>query len=212
MSRIVLPRVYPITDCTISGLSHVRQVELLLDGGASLIQLREKAHTPVEFFQDARAALAIARSRNAVIIVNDRADIALAIKADGVHLGQDDLPPEAARRMLGDDAIIGFSTHNLKQAREAIQLPVDYIAFGPVFATSTKQNPDAIVGLETLRRVRETIVDHPLVAIGGITLENAEEVLNAGADSVAVISAIVRDPTRITEQMAAFTALNPMRI
>jgi thiamine-phosphate pyrophosphorylase len=149
----------------------------------------------------------MAKPRNAVIIINDRADIALAIKADGVHLGQDDLPPEGARRMLGDDAIIGFSTHNLKQAREAIQLPVDYIAFGPVFATSTKQNPDAIVGLETLRRVRDIVVDHPLVAIGGITLENAEEVLNAGADSVAVISAILRIPARITEQMAAFTAL-----
>ncbi len=206
MSRIVLPRVYPITDCAISGLSHVQQVELLLDGGASFIHLREKTHTPLEFFQDATATLAMAKPRNAVIIINDRADIALAVKADGVHLGQDDLPPEAARRMLGDDAIIGFSTHNLKQAREAIQLPVDYIAFGPVFATSTKQNPDAIVGLETLRRVRDIVVDHPLVAIGGITLENAEEVLNAGADSVAVISAILRDPARITERMAGFTA------
>jgi thiamine-phosphate pyrophosphorylase len=207
MSRLVLPRIYPITDRNISGLSHIRQVELLLDGGASFIQLREKAHTPLEFFQDATAALAIAKSRNAIIIINDRADIALALKANGVHLGQDDLPPEAARRMLGDDAIIGFSTHNLEQAREAIQLPVDYIAFGPVFATSTKQNPDAIVGLEMLRRVRDIVVDHPLVGIGGITLENAEEVLNAGADSVAVISAILRDPARITEQMAVFTAL-----
>ncbi len=182
MSRIVLPRVYPITDCTISGLSHTRQVELLLDGGASFIQLREKTHTPLEFFQDASAALAMAKSRNAFIIINDRADIAHALKADGVHLGQDDLPPETARRMLGDDAIIGFSTHNLKQAREAVQLPIDYIAFGPVFATSTKRDPDATVGLETLRQVRDIIVDRPLVAIGGITLENAEEVLNAGAE------------------------------
>ena len=133
------------------------------------------------------------------IIINDRADIALALRADGVHLGQDDLPPDAGRRLLGADAIIGFSTHNPVQAKLAAQLPVSYVAIGPIFATNTKCNPDAIVGIEGLRRVRDAVGDIALVAIGGITIENAAAVISAGADAVAVIGALFREELSISE-------------
>ncbi len=117
-------------------------------------------------------------------------DIALAVEADGVHLGQDDLPPDAARSILGEKAIIGFSTHNVEQARQALDMPVDYIAIGPIFATSTKENAEEPLGLQELRRIREVVGDMPLVAIGGITSENSEAVIEAGADAVALISDI----------------------
>ena len=148
-----LPKVYPITDTRLSGLSHVEQVERLAAGGATLIQLRDKSLSPLEFFELAKSAMEFARRRSIRIIINDRSDIALATKADGVHLGQDDLAPEAARRILGPDAIIGFSTHNLEQARHALSLPIDYLAIGPIFATSTKTDTEPTVGLEGLRSV-----------------------------------------------------------
>jgi thiamine-phosphate pyrophosphorylase len=182
-----LPRVYPITDVSISGLSHAEQVALLAGGGATLVQIREKHAPPLQFYEQAKAAMAVARERGVQIIINDRVDIALAVGADGVHLGQDDLPPEAARRLLGDNAVIGYSTHSLSQALEVTKLPVDYIAIGPIFQTSTKENPSPVVGLEGLRVVREAIGKLPLVAIGGITPANIEEVIEAGADAVAMI-------------------------
>ena len=152
-----------------------------------LVQLREKILSPLEFYIEAAAAMRVARERGIKIIINDRVDIALALQADGVHLGQDDLPPEAARRVLGPDAIIGFSTHDPEQARLATQMPVDYIAVGPIFATTTKRAPDPSVGLNGLRIVRQAVGTVPLVAIGGITLENSQEVLDAGADAIAVV-------------------------
>ena len=182
-----LPRVYPITDVSISGLSHAEQVALLAGGGATLVQIREKHAPPLQFYEQAKAAMAVARERGVQIIINDRVDIALAVGADGVHLGQDDLPPEAARRLLGDNAVIGCSTHSLSQALEVTKLPVDYIAIGPIFQTSTKENPSPVVGLDGLRVVREAIGKLPLVAIGGITPANIEEVIEAGADAVAMI-------------------------
>jgi thiamine-phosphate pyrophosphorylase len=188
--RLVLPKLYPITDRSLSGLSHAEQVVRLCDGGATFIQLREKRLSPREFHREAEAALRAARACGARLIINDRADIALAIGADGVHLGQDDLPPEAARRLLGPEAIIGFSTHNVAQAVAAARMPVDYVAIGPVSSTSSKENPDPVVGLKGVRRVREATGDMPLVAIGGITHDNARTVLKAGADSVAVIGAL----------------------
>ena len=197
---LALPKLYPITDARLSGLSHAEQVESLIAGGATLIQLREKHAGPREFYSDALEALRIARAKGARIIINDRADVALALKADGVHLGQDDLPPEAARRLLGQKAIIGYSTHNVEQAASALSLPIDYLAIGPIFPTSTKENPDPLVGLEGLRRVRRAIGKLPLVAIGGITHESAPEALAAGADSVAVIGALLTDSTRIEER------------
>ena len=182
--------LYPITDRHLSGLSHAEQVVLLSDGGATLIQLREKTDPPSRFFAQAEAALRVARDRGAKIIINDRVDIALALRADGVHLGQEDLAPEVARRILGKDAIIGFSTHNLEQARLAAQMPVDYVAIGPIFATDTKCSANPPVGLMGLGNLRRALGTIPLVAIGGITIENSGFVLEAGADVVAVISNI----------------------
>ncbi|MBC7798490.1 MAG: thiamine phosphate synthase [Pyrinomonadaceae bacterium] len=206
MTNFTMPVVYPITDAQISGLSHTAQVEKLIAGGAKLIQLREKYLSPQEFYDDAREALKIAHANDVKILINDRVDLARVLKADGVHLGQTDLPPDEARKILGATAIIGFSTHNVEQVREALKMPIDYIAFGPVFNTTTKENPDAVVGLETLKRIGEIIKNHdetkfPLIAIGGITGENAVEVLKAGADSVAIISDLLREPHKITDKM-----------
>lgn len=195
--RIALPKLYPITDVRLSGLSHAEQVARLSAGGATLVQLREKYLSPREFYQEAETALHVARRCGVRLIINDRADVALALRADGVHLGQDDLPPEAARRLLGEQAVIGYSTHNIEQVREAARLPVDYVALGPLFATSTKENPDPLVGLNLLGHARQLLGEIPLVAIGGITRENAPEAIHAGADSVAVISLLLSQPAQI---------------
>ena len=203
-----LPKLYPITDRHLSGLSHAEQIARLSDGGAGVVQLREKHLSPREFYREAEEALRVARSRGVRLVINDRADIALALGADSVHLGQDDMPPGAARSLLGDKAIVGFSTHSVAQAIEAARLPVDYVAIGPVFATSSKENPDAAVGLEGVARVRESVGQIYVVAIGGINEENARAVLDAGADSVAVISALVApgDPSEITRRTRDFLA------
>ena len=200
-----LPKIYPITDMRLTGISHAEQVEKLIAGGARFIQLREKHASPKQFYEAAQAAIEIARRDGAKIIINDRVDIALALKADGVHLGQDDLSPAEARKILGENAIIGFSTHSVGQAIEAVTLPLDYIAVGPVFATETKENPDEIVGLEGVRQVRAAIGDFPLVAIGGITTENFRAVLKAGADSLAIIKSVLFPPEKIAENLRSFT-------
>lgn len=201
MRKLELPKIYPITNARVSGLAHAEQIVRLAAGGATFIQLREKHLSPRDFYRAAEAAQRVARERGVRLIINDRADIALALRADGVHLGQDDLPPEAARRLLGADAIIGYSTHNLAQAQAAARMPIDYIAVGPIYATSTKENPDQIVGLENLRRIRQAIdARMPLVAIGGITRERARAVLDAGADAVAIISALLIEPEAITHR------------
>ena len=202
-----LPRVYPITDTRLSGLSHAEQVARLIEGGASLIQIRDKHAAPREFYREAATALQIARDHNARLIINDRVDIALALKADGVHLGETDIPAGAARLLLGEEAIIGFSTHRTEQMKLATLLPVDYLAFGPIFQTSTKENPGPVTGLDALREVGTIKGSRPLVAIGGITLANAVEVLKAGADAVAVIAELVADPTKIAENMSKMLAL-----
>jgi thiamine-phosphate pyrophosphorylase len=183
-------RLYPLTDRRLSGLSHAEQVSRLSDGGATLVQLREKILSPLEFYREAAEALCVAQERGLKIIINDRVDIALALKASGVHLGQDDLPPEAARRLLDPEIILGFSTHNLDQARLAAKMPVDYIAIGPIFRTSSKDTSVSPVGLDGLRQVRQAVGKIPLVAIGGITSETSHDVLEAGADAIAVISDI----------------------
>jgi thiamine-phosphate pyrophosphorylase len=195
--NIQLPKVYPITDTAVSGLSHCEQVKRLIAGGAALIQLRDKRAPSRVFYSDAQAALQIARSAGVKLIINDRVDIALALRADGVHLGQDDMPVEAARRLIGDQAVIGFSTHNLEQIREALSFPIDYLAFGPVFPTTSKRNPDPVAGLKELKLACEMVLPMPVVAIGGISPSNASDVLNAGASSVAVISTVLANPSRI---------------
>jgi thiamine-phosphate pyrophosphorylase len=201
-----LPRIYPITNSEISQLSHLEQIQQFLAGGAKLLQIREKTSTSAEFYEQAKTAVNLAKEQNAILLINDRIDIAMAVNATGVHLGQTDLSPIYARKLLGDKAIIGYSTHSISQAIEAIKLPIDYIAIGPIFATSTKENPDDVVGIDKLKEVREAIGDFPMVAIGGITLENAAEVLHF-ADSIAVIGAILKNPRGITAATQAFTNL-----
>lgn len=198
-----LPRVYPLTDVQLSGLSHAEQVHLLTLGGATLIQLREKHLPALQFYEHAKAAVAAARKTGAQLIINDRVDVALATGAQGVHLGQDDLPPEAARKLLGNEAVIGYSTHSIEQAQQALTLPIDYIAIGPIFETATKTDTSPTLGLEGLRAVRKAVGKVPLVAIGGISHINAGSVIEAGADSVAVISALLSDPDRSTETTRA---------
>jgi thiamine-phosphate pyrophosphorylase len=131
----------------------------------------------------------------------------MALGADGVHLGQDDIPPDAARRLLGPTALIGYSTHSVEQVLRAIELPIDYLAIGPIFPTTSKANPDPVVGLEGLRRVREAIGQLPLVAIGGITRANTREVIGAGADSVAVIADLLADATEIESRTRDFLSI-----
>jgi thiamine-phosphate pyrophosphorylase len=204
--KFSLPRIYPITDKAVSGLSHTEQVMRLIDGGATLIQLRDKHGAPRDFLRDAEAALTIARRNNVRIIINDRADIAMATEADGVHLGQSDMPVEAARGLLGTQAIIGFSTHNLAQVKLAVTLPADYIAFGPIFDTPTKADHEPVVGLNLLPQVKRSLGERSLIAIGGITEENLQRVFDAGADSVAVISDLLRDPSKIAEKLKRMLA------
>lgn len=199
--RFSLPKIYPITDKTLSGISHAEQVLRLIDGGATCIQLRDKRLSPKAFLQEAEAAWKVADHNNVKLIINDRVDIAMALGTSGVHLGQDDLPVEAAKNLLKNEDIIGLSTHNLQQVEIAAASLADYVALGPVFATVTKKDPEPSVGLAIVRRAKATLATIPLVAIGGITTENVRSVLEAGADSVAVISAVVAEPSRISANM-----------
>ena len=198
-----LPKVYPLTDVRITGLSHAEQTRRLALGGASIVQVREKALSVREFYNEAKLALKTAREFGVRLIINDRVDIAFAIGAGGIHLGQDDLPPAQARKLLGDQAIIGYSTHNIDQAFNAKTLPVNYIALGPIFATTTKTDTSPVLGLQGLRAIRDAIGDIPLVAIGGITEENAASVLNAGADAVAMIGGLLSKPDEISTRTAS---------
>lgn len=197
----MLPKIYPITDRTLSGLSHAEQVARLIDGGATLIQLREKFLAPKDFLREAEAAGKVADANRAKLIINDRVDIAMAVEAAGVHLGQDDLPITVARSLFKGHSLIGLSTHSLQQVATAIRLPVNYVAFGPVFATGTKTNHEPTVGLEQLQAAKKITGDLPLVAIGGVTAENCRIILEAGADSVAVVAAVVAEPAKIAQNM-----------
>ena len=187
------PFLYAIVDTQLlAGRPVAEVVRALARGGASLVQVRTKLGDDRERVRLAREACAVAREVGVPLVVNDRADIARIVGADGVHVGQDDLPPAAARAVVGPDAIVGVSTHDPEQASKAAAEPVDYVAFGPVFPTRTKANPDPVVGLAGLRAIRR-LVARPLVAIGGITRQNAADVVAAGADGVAVISDLLFD-------------------
>ena len=203
---IALPKIYPITDTVASGLSHTEQVKRLIDGGATFIQLRAKHATPKDFLRDADAALAVARRNSVRIIINDRVDIAMALDADGVHLGQSDMPLDAARALLGSQAIIGFSTHNIDQVELAVKLSADYVAFGPIFDTHTKRDHEPVVGLNRLGEVKAILNTTPLVAIGGITEETFKSALDAAADSVAIISDLLREANKIAEKLRRMLA------
>jgi thiamine-phosphate pyrophosphorylase len=190
-----LPRVYPILDT--ESLDR-RTIEMetaaaaFLDAGAGILQIRHKRHWSRAFFESARTVARLCREAGATLIVNDRADFALLLDA-GLHVGQDDLPPRDARRLMGPDVPIGFSSHNPSQLCAAGGEPVDYVALGPIFPTASKLNPDPVTGVEEIRRCRP-LIEKPLVAIGGITQQNVLDVLRAGADSVAVIAGLLPDP------------------
>jgi thiamine-phosphate pyrophosphorylase len=187
-----LPRVYPILD---TASLEVRDMALptaaaaFLEGGAGILQIRHKGHWSRGFFEAAKQVARLCRENGVDLIVNDRADFALLLEA-GLHVGQDDLSPRDARKLMGPDRTIGFSSHSAAQLAAAGGEPVDYVALGPIFGTASKRNPNPVVGVDEVRRCR-ALVEQPLVAIGGITLENALEVLNAGADSVAIIAGLL---------------------
>jgi thiamine-phosphate pyrophosphorylase len=196
-------RLCVITDRELgSGLSHFDIAARAVAGGASMIQLRDKVAGSRQLLHEAREIAQLCRAREVCFIVNDRLDLALAADADGVHLGQDDLPPGDARRLLGSGKILGVSTHSLEQALLAAEQGADYLGIGPIFATATKATGYQPVGCDTIRQLRARI-DLPIVAIGGITLRNVGEVIDAGATGVAVISAIV-GADAVTAATAAF--------
>jgi thiamine-phosphate pyrophosphorylase len=185
------PFLYPIVDVAALGERAVGSaVAALVAGGAKIVQFRAKGLPDRRFLDLAAEALAAARAGGAALVVNDRPDVALIIGADGVHLGQDDLDPRAIRTLLPPGTLLGVSTHSLEQLERAAGAPVDYLAIGPVFPTRSKAAPDPVVGLEMVRKAR-ALAAGSLVAIGGITEENARSVVEAGADGVAVISALL---------------------
>ena len=202
---ILLPRLYAIIDAS-SCPSHADLMECareLISGGCTLLQYRNKSGNARVMLEHARELRRLSRAGapapHVRLIMNDRADLCLAADFDGVHVGQDDLSPEAVRAIIGPHRWLGVSTHNPEQLRHADLTSADYLAIGPVFATSSKENPDPVVGLEGVRRARE-LTRKPLVAIGGITRTNAASVLAAGADSVAVISDLLREPRKSAEE------------
>jgi thiamine-phosphate pyrophosphorylase len=191
-----LPAFYPI-------VSSVEAAEIVLEAGARIVQYRNKNFFLRAAFEDAGRIAALCRQAGALFIVNDRADVAKLLDA-GLHLGQDDLAPADARKILPAPAVIGFSTHNEQQLRAGDREPVDYLAIGPIFATGSKQNPDPVVGLDRLRNLR-ALTGKPLVAIGGITRELAPQAFAAGADSVAVIGDLYPDTRARAKQWIAIT-------
>jgi thiamine-phosphate pyrophosphorylase len=203
-----LPRLYAIVDSALvphSSPDRVTDIALfateLAQGGAMLIQFRNKSDGPSLVLNQAREIkrrLACG-SKRATLMMNDRADLCLGAKFDGVHLGQDDISVAGARKLCSSPLLVGASTHNAEQVREADKTSADYIAIGPVFATASKRNPDPVVGIEEIRRAR-ALTDKPLVAIGGITRQNCRQVLEAGADSVAVISDLLSEPRFACQQ------------
>src|SRR5579863_2067174 len=202
---IALPRLYPILDAGCFDNAHglIAAAEELALAGVTLIQYRNKSGHARGMLEQARELKT--RCRTGVsdphiqLIMNDRADLCLAADFDGVHVGQDDLSAESVRKIIGPQRWLGVSTHNPDQLREADLTSADYLAIGPVFATSSKENPDPVVGLEGVRRAR-ALTRKPLVAIGGITRANAASVIEAGADSVAVISDLIREPRKSAEE------------
>ena len=186
-----LPPLYAIVDPLDTGRNPTDLAHAMLDGGARLLQLRWKGAATRDVLAAAATIRDLTRARSALFLVNDRPDIARAVEADGVHLGQDDLPVAAARRVLGPDTLIGVSTHDVTQAVAAERDGADYIGVGPVFATTSKENALAARGIDLVRAVRAA-VRCPIVAIGGIGPDTAADVRRAGANSVAMIGALVR--------------------
>lgn len=199
--RLVLPRLYVILDAAQTKRPIGELADELFVAGARLFQYRNKAATGKELLEVSRLLAEGMGARGARFLVNDRPDVAVLAGASGAHLGQEDMPPEDGRAVLGLSRLLGVSTHNREQFQVAVKTSADYIAVGPIFATGSKQNPDPVVGTALLKELR-VLTEKPIVAIGGITLERAGEVIEAGADSVAVISDILgaADPGERTQR------------
>jgi thiamine-phosphate pyrophosphorylase len=202
--NLVIPPLYAIIDPTLLQISELSMAETLAGAGVELIQYRNKTATTRQYFDVSRQLSERLQARCVRFIVNDRPDVALLSGAGGVHVGQEDLGVEDARAVCGPNKWVGVSTHTLEQFAAANETSADYIAVGPIFPTATKENPDAVVGTELLRRVRG-MTKKPIVAIGGITLERAAEVYRAGADSLAVIRDLisVSDPAARAREFLA---------
>jgi thiamine-phosphate pyrophosphorylase len=214
-SMVLIPRLYPILDagCFADPRGLLTAAEELIAAGCTVLQYRNKSRNARVMLEQARELRRHLRSHSDAakdatlewsthsvrLIMDDRADLCLAAEFDGVHVGQEDLSPEAVRGIIGPERWLGVSTHNPEQLREADLTSADYLAIGPVFATSSKENPDPVAGLEGVRRAR-ALTRKPLVAIGGITRANAASVIEAGADSVAVISDLLLEPRKSAEE------------
>jgi thiamine-phosphate pyrophosphorylase len=189
-----LPRLYPILDADAlarAGIPLIAAGHALYDAGVRWVQYRDKQATDGEVLERMRLLRSIFPAGDAVLLLNDRVLLCAAAEADGVHIGQEDMDPTEARKALGRGSLLGVSTHNVAQLRAAVKTgAADYLAIGPVFATASKENPDPVVGLEGVKAAR-ALTRLPVVAIGGITAENGREVIEAGADAVAVISALL---------------------
>jgi thiamine-phosphate pyrophosphorylase len=198
---ISLPRLYAIVDA--AAFRKTDDLTMfateLIYGGCTVLQYRNKTGSGGEMLRQGLGLRIISAVGHAKLIMNDRADLCLAAEFDGVHIGQDDLSPPSVRSIIGPDRWLGFSTHNPRQVKEGDSTSADYLAIGPVFSTSSKDRPDRVVGLEGVRQAR-LLTRKPLVAIGGITRANAASVIEAGADSVAVISDLIREPRKSAEE------------
>ena len=205
-----LPRLYPILDADAlarAGVPLAMAAYALRDAGVRWLQYRDKRASDAEVVERMRELRAIFPAGEAMLLLNDRVHLCEAVGADGVHVGQEDMAAKQARKVLGPERLLGVSTHNVKQLRAALKTgAADYLAIGPVFGTGSKDNPDPVVGLEGVKAAR-ALTRLPLVAIGGITSENGREVIEAGADSVAVISGLLpEDAKRMAERVRDFLA------
>jgi len=207
-----IPPIYPILSADVFPGDPCDWARRLVEAGVKFIQYRDKQASALDLFRAASRLATLSRSLDFRFVVNDRADLAALAGAHGVHVGQEDLPVEAARSIVGLGCMVGVSTHDLDQLRAAAVTSADYIAVGPIFATTTKANPDPVVGLDFLRQAR-TLTDKPLVAIGGITAERAADVYAAGADSLAVAADLANAPSlpaRIIQYLDAFKCQRPV--
>jgi len=193
LKRLVLPRLYVILDAALLTVPETDCAQELATAGVRLLQYRNKRASGRELFETSKKLLLLLSPLGVSLVVNDRPDVAAVAGANGVHVGQEDLGVEEVRRVVGAEKLVGVSTHNLEQFERAAASSVDYIAVGPIFTTGTKSNLDPVVGTQFIREVRP-LTDKPIVAIGGITLQRAPEIIESGADSVAVISDILRAP------------------
>src|SRR6266478_7064756 len=204
--RLVLPRLYVILDATLLNHSLFDYAEQLAAAGVRLLQYRDKSASARDLLEKSRKLVSSLRSFGSSLIVNDRPEVAALATAAGAHVGQEDLDPEQARAVVGEKMWVGVSTHNLEQFRRAAATSADYIAVGPIFPTTSKANRDPVVGLELIRQVRN-LTEKPIVAIGGITVERAASVIEAGADCVAVLRGIVCAAKRVERARRFLDAL-----